>query len=351
LAEDGLRGREHPAQATLDDDELGLDTLETLVDAVWSRLDLRHDLLSRQAAALDVRPLLVADTEGEPASVAPIGWEEAWEVAVAALDDLDPRLGDDARALLRLGRVDVAPRPGRQLYAVTCRTVLDPPAYLALWFTGRVTGVTTLGHELGHAVALGAAFRAQPALGRGWPRGALEVPSILAEIATGDRLVLERPDDAAAVRLVAARDLSWAVFEAVASCRAELELYAERRAGQMLTPERICAAYAAAMAPLFPPGVAFGDREALFLAFGWASWAIASRFYNYQYAVGALTALALAARRRESPDEFRAAYPRFLGSGRSASPAEQLRPLGVELGSPALWHEGLDELARRVAGI
>jgi oligoendopeptidase F len=351
VAEDELRGRAHPAQATLDDDELDLDALETLIDAVWGRLDLRHDLLSRQAAMLGVRPLLVADTEGEPAGVAPIAWEQAWEVAVAALGDVDPLLVDDAQALLQLGRVDVAPRPGRQLYAVTCRTALDPPAYLALWFTGRVTGVTTLGHELGHATALGAAHRSQPALGRGWPRGALEVPSILAEIVTGDRLVLERPSDASAVRVVAARDLSWAVFEAVASCRAELELYAERRAGRMLTPERIRAAYAAAMAPLYPAGVPFGDREALFLAFGWAPWAIGSRFYNYQYAVGALTALALSARRREHPDGFGASYLRFLACGRSVSPAEQLRPLGVELGSPALWHEGLDELERRVADV
>jgi oligoendopeptidase F len=63
--------------------------------------------------------------------------------------------------------------------------------------------------------------------------------------------------------------------------------------------------------------------------------------------VGALVALALHARREADPERFAVDYLAFLGTGRSASPAEQLRRFGLELGSSEVWEAGLAELERR----
>jgi oligoendopeptidase F len=293
-----------------------------------------------------------ADADAEPAGLPTISLEQTWSVAVEGLRALAPQLADDAEELRRAGRVDLEDRPGKQPYAVTLRTGLDPPAFLALRYSGRAANATTLGHELGHAVALGTMRRAQPPVARGWPGVAFEVPSLLGEIASGDALVAgaseaQRPG----LRLVAAQDFAWSVFEGVAFCRVELDLYAARASGRALTTERILAAFTEHFGALFRGVCAFGERDALVAMAGWANYAAGYRFYNFQYAVGALTALALMSRRQGEEEAFASSLLRFLSYGASASPAEQLSVFGIELGSRALWEEGLAELEARFAGV
>ncbi len=352
IAEDRLRGRAHPAQATLDDEELSLDGLETLLAATGDRLALRHGLLGLQATLLAPEPLLAADVDAEPAGLPGIGWEEAWAASVDGLRSLHGPLGGDAEALLAAGRVDLESRPGKQAYAVTFQSRLDPPAYLSASFAGRVSNVTTIGHELGHAVALGAARRARDPIARGWPGVVFEVPSLLGELATGDALLsTARPEHRTAIAVVALQDVCWSVFESLAFCRVELELYADRAAGQALTAERILDALGRSWSTLLGPRVSISEADALVAMASWAGYAVSYRFYQFQYSVGALTALALLGRRAADPAVFKTELPRFLAGGRSASPADLIRPFGLRLGSRALWDEGLDELARRIDSV
>ncbi|HJU47851.1 MAG TPA: hypothetical protein VJ689_06960, partial [Gaiellaceae bacterium] len=151
--------------------------------------------------------------------------------------------------------------------------------------------------------------------------------------------------------LVAAQDLAWSVFEGVAFCRVELDLYAARASGRALSAERILEAFTEHFGALFRGVCGFGERDALVAMAGWANYAAGYRFYNFQYAVGALTALALMSRRRGDEAAFASSLLRFLAYGASASPAEQLGVFGVELGSSALWEEGLAELEARFAGV
>ena len=61
-----------------------------------------------------------------------------------------------------------------------------------------------------------------------------------------------------------------------------------------------------------------------------------------------LVTLALYARYREDGDAFVAGYLEFLAAGGSASPADLLRPLGVDLADPACWDPGFAEMERMV---
>ena len=352
LAEDGLRGRSHPAQATLDEEELSLEGLESLLQAVWARLPARHDLLRRQQHLLGLERLLAADADGEPTGLPNVSLEETWETAVTGLRSLAPPLVDEAERLRAAQRVDLEDRPGKQPYAVTFSTGLELPAFLSVRWSGRASNVTTLGHELGHAMALGAMRRVQSPIARGWPGVVFEAPSLLGELAAGDALVAAgAPGHRPALRLVAAQDLSWSVFEATAFCRVELELYAERAAGRPLTVERILEAFGTHFGALFRPVCEFGEIDALVAMAGWASYAAGYRFYNFQYTVGALSALAIFARRDADRDRFEADLLRFLSFGQSVSPAEQLGVFGLELGSLALWEAGLNELEARFAAV
>jgi oligoendopeptidase F len=349
LAEDRLRGRQTPVQETLDLEDLPTSGFASLVEAVPRRYALRQRLLHAQADLLGLRAVEVADADAPPPGLPQLTYHEVAELAVAGLESLSPTLGEDARRLLAGGRVDGETRAGKQQYAVTFATRLDPPAYVAFRFTGAAPNVPLLAHELGHAVGLARAAAAQPPIARGWPGVAFEVPSLVAEIAAGDAFAEARPECAQAIRLVAAQDLGWSVFESVAYCLVEGDLYATRAGGDVLSGEVIQAAFLRRFGELYGPDVAFGERDALVALGSWANYGIASRFYNFQYAVGALVALALHARRDADPERFAVDYLAFLGTGRSASPAEQLRRFGLELGSSEVWEAGLAELERRFA--
>jgi len=65
-------------------------------------------------------------------------------------------------------------------------------------------------------------------------------------------------------------------------------------------------------------------------------------------AFACLVALVLMSRRRDDPEAFAHRYLEFLDRGGSASPAELLAPLGVDLHDPGIWDEGLLELERMV---
>lgn len=349
LAEDRLRGRSHPAQETLDEEDLPLDGLLTLVEAAPARRTARQRLLARQAELLGLAQPTVADADAPPEGLPPLAYDEVVRLALAGLGSLAPPLADTARRLFELDRVDGETRPGKQQYAVTFATRLDPPAFVSFRFTGGAANVLLLGHELGHAVALARTAAVQPPVARGWPGVLFEVPSLLCELAAGDAFADAYAEQAAAVRLVAAQDLGWSVFETTAFCLVELDLYAARAEGETLTADVIQGAFHRRFGELYGPGVPFDERDALVAMGSWANYAIPSRFYNFQYAVGALTALALLSRRAADPERFATEVLELLARGRSVSPAEQLAPFDLELGSRELWEAGLDELERRFA--
>ncbi len=347
LAEDRLRGRESPARETLDLEDMPAAGFAALVEAVPRRYALRQRLLGAQAELLGLRAVEVADADAPPPGLPQLTYREVAELAVAGLESLSPTLGEDARRLLAGRRVDGETRAGKQQYAVTFATRLDPPGYVAFRFTGAAANVPLLAHELGHAVGLARAAAAQPPIARGWPGVAFEVPSLVAEIAADDAFAAAHPECAQATRLVAAQDLGWSVFETIAYCLVESDLYAVRAGGDVLSGAVIQGAFQRRFGELYGPDVAFAERDALVALGSWANYGIASRFYNFQYAVGALVALALHARRAADPERFAVDYLAFLGAGRSAAPAEQLRRFGLELGSSEVWEAGLAELERR----
>jgi oligoendopeptidase F len=350
LAEDRLRGRDHPAQATLDEEGMPLAGLLSLVEVAPQRYGIRKRLLELQAELLGVADFQVADADATLSGMPPLTYEEVTELAVAGLASLAPVLGDDARALVEIGRVDGQTRAGKQPYAVTYSTRLEPPAFLSYRFTGSPSNVPLLGHELGHAVALARAA-AQPPIARGWPGVVFEVPSLTAEIAAGDALMAAHPDHARLCGLVAAQDLAWSAFETLAFCQSELDLYEIRAGGTILTADVIRDVFRRRIGDLYGPGVPFDDRDALVAMGSWANYSMHSRFYNFQYAVGALVALALHARRRDDPERFAAVYVAFLSEGRRSSPAAQLELFGLDLQSAELWTKGYDELERRFAAL
>ncbi len=307
-------------------------------------------LLDAQSELLGLERLSAADLEAPIAGFPPLEYDDVVRVALAGLRSLDPVLEADGRALFAAERVDAELRPGKQPYAATFATRRDPPAFVGFRQVGTAGSVLTLGHELGHAVALARADAAQPPIARGWPGVLFEVPSVLVEIAAADALAEAYPAHATGVRLALAQNLAWSVFEAMTFCRVELDLYERRSRGVAVTPGAIADAFLHRFGDAYAPAMSIAEADAVVLAGARAGYAVGSRFYGFQYAVGALAALALLEQRSADPAGFGERCVTLLGLGRSAAPVEQLAGLGLDLG-PATWDAGLEALARRFAAV
>jgi oligoendopeptidase F len=343
LAEDRFRGRAHPAAATLEEDDLPLDGFSSLLEAVEGRRETLQTLLSDQATQLGLGRLAAADMDAQLPGLPQLGYGEVARVALSGLRELDPVLESDARKLFALERIDAETRPGKQPYAVTFNTRLDPPAFVAFRAAGQAASVLTLGHELGHAVALARCAAAQPPIARGWPGVLFEVPSLLAEIATADALVDAYPEHLDVIRLTLSQVLVWSVFEGMTFCRVELDLYERRDRGEALTAGVITDAFEHRFGETYGPAMSVTTTDAAVLAGMKAGYAIGFRFYGFQYAIGALVALAALGVRRTDPEGFGQRCVELFARGRSVAPSAQLVPFGLDLG-PATWNAGLDEL-------
>jgi oligoendopeptidase F len=202
---------------------------------------------------------------------------------------------------------------------------------------GRVGDVLTVAHELGHGVhgALSARRQTDNSLDTGL--AVVEVPSTFAELRFVDTL-LEADHPLARPLLARALDHSVLVaFTASALARYEQRAYAMRADGKALTPERLCEASEAALAPV--RGDAVTDElgsDALI----WASLPhfVHERFYTYAYTFALLLSAGLLARSRDPG--FSERYARFLGAGGSASPEELMAILEVDLHDPEIWNDG-----------
>jgi oligoendopeptidase F len=71
-------------------------------------------------------------------------------------------------------------------------------------------------------------------------------------------------------------------------------------------------------------------------------WDASEGFYNFQYPFGTLFGMGLYAQWRDQPEAFKARYDDLLSSTGMGSPAELVKPFGIDIRSPAFWRSSLD---------
>jgi oligoendopeptidase F len=176
----------------------------------------------------------------------------------------------------------------------------------------------------------------------------MEVPSTFAELLLVDHLTEAGVADDLnlAVNAAVLDEALGAVYRQTVFVRYEQRAYALRAEGVVLTPDRLGEIMSEEFEKLH------GDSVVADLDDPTWTWAriphfIDTRFYTYAYVFAFLVAFAVHARMRELPD-FSERYLRFLAFGGSASPAEQLAELEIDLSDPGIWSAAFAELERRV---
>lgn len=242
------------------------------------------------------------------------------------------------------GWLDLAPGPDKHPGAFT-EWVFGVHPYVSMHYRDRLKDAYTLAHELGHALHLARASRAQRFFAHVPPTFVFELPSNVAEelmfhsmrqAATGEREQL-------ALLLERLRNLETTLFDLALDAEFEQRIHALAEAGTALSGPRLSALYGELLRKYYGPDYESGALDGL----GWvrSGHLFGARFYNYQYATSMMASMVIAKRIRDEVPGAAEGYLRFLDAGGSLPPKELLRHAGVDAGDERTWETALAMVA------
>jgi oligoendopeptidase F len=331
------RARGYPScvAAALDPDAVPISVYRTLIAEVRRHLPVLHRYFGLRARALGLSRLHYSDLHCPIGAHAPRVYDpaSAREVVEHSLEPLGSTYG---RALARAFDsrwVDWHPAPGKRAgaYSNGCAYAVHP--YVLLNFTRDFESVSTLAHELGHAMHSHWSNRAQPYATADYSIFVAEVASTLNEALLQEHVHAQADDDDERRFLLGTflDGLRATLFRQTMFAEFELLIHERVESGEALTGEELSASYLRLLREYHGH-----DRGVVQVDDAYAiEWACVPHFhydfYVYQYATGIVAAMALAEQILTEGEPAAERYLEFLSAGGSDYPLALLRRAGVDL--------------------
>jgi len=338
-----LRNYTAPMEPTNLGNELSAEVVERLMSVSEANYPLARDYFRLKTRLLGLPHMKNTDL------YAPVGetsrtysFDEARELVLAAYGEFSPEFRDIAKAFFDERRIDVLPRPGKGGGAFCMGMTPHLSPYVLLNFTGNLRDVATLAHELGHGIHFVLA-QEQTMVNYHAPLPLAETASVFGEMLLTRYLLARESDPAVKIALLCAKieDIIATTFRQNVLTRFEERLHRERAEG-LVTAGRIGDIW------WEENGKLYGDEVTMIEPYRWGwsyiSHFIHARFYCYSYTFAELLVLSLYRNYLESGPSFLPSYRTILASGGSRSPADTVRPAGIDLGAPDFWQKGYDFL-------
>ena len=339
------RARRFPStlEAALFADNVPVQVFHNAIDVFRRRIPLWQRYFELRRRALRVGTLRHSDMWAPLAKTREVvSYEQAVRIICKGLAPM----GDEYVAAIRQGClkdrwVDVLPCRGKREGAFSWGSFGTLP-YVLMSFTGDVTSLSVLAHELGHSMHSYLTWKSQPFVYAPYS-------TFIAEVASNVHQALVR---AFLLRPEAKRDLRIAVLEeAMANffrylfvmptlARFELETHQRVERGEALTAE----AMTDVMTDLLEEGYGKTVRvERNHEGMLWAAFPhLYEDYYAFQYETGIAGAQAISRRILSGDQRAVERYLRFLSSGSSDYPIDALRKAGVDLATPEPVEEAFD---------
>ncbi len=270
-----------------------------------------------------------------------ITFPRAKNMVMEAYNNFSPKLADLASRVISEHHLDAGIRPGKMGGAFCYSVRPKQTPYVLMNFTGEARDVSTLAHELGHAVhAMLAENHSVLTFHSALPLA--DSASIFSEQLLSDSLRAQEGNKTARISLLLSQlDDVYATI-----MRQAFFVIFEREAHRMIangaTIDELAETYLALLREQFGQAVIVGEE------FRWEWLAIphifASPFYCYSYSFGNLLVLALFQQYKKEGRAFIPRYLELLAGGGSASPQTLLSPLGIDCSSRKFWQGGFTRI-------
>jgi len=271
---------------------------------------------------------------------------EGVKIVLDSMRKFSPEVAENAERVLAENHLDSEPREGKDTGAFCYGVLPELTPWVLVNYNDRADDVSTLAHELGHAVhAMLASDHSILTHHSSLPLA--ETASNFAEMLLLEAL-LDRNDDPAFRRTMLAKyvDDSYAMV-----LRQAYFVLFEREAHRMIqeegaTPDQLSAAYLANLREQF------GDSIELDEVFQ-TEWVTiphiyATPFYCYAYTFGLLLVLGLFQRYKEEGEAFVPKYLKILAYGGAKAPMAILDEVGIDIRTREFWQGGFDLIAGMV---
>ena len=350
IFESTARGYESVRQMALYPDEVDESVYDSLIDAVHGGLDTLSEYLRIRKEELGLSRLHMYDLYAKTGGSFDVRMDidEAFATFLEAVAPLGEDYVRDASRALSERWIDVYETKNKRGGAYCSGGVYKTAPYVLLNHKKTYDGLSTLCHEMGHAMHSYYSNQAQPFAKADYTIFVAEVASTLNEILLSEYLLKKHAGDRKA-RLALIGSLlehfRTTVFRQTMFAEFEHKAHRMAQGGESLTKESLSDMYYA-LNKLYYGRACVVDKEA------GNEWMriphFYSPFYVYKYATGFCAAVALARNVLSGDAQKVAAYRKFLTLGGSLPPIEELKIAGVDMSTPQPVCEALDYFAELV---
>lgn len=278
-------------------------------------------------------------------------FEEGKKILFEALKPLGETYLNDLSEAFRDRWIDIYPNKGKRsgAYQWSC---YDSKPYVLLNYNDTLDSVSTMGHELGHAMHSYYSMKYQPYISHDYPIVLAEIASTVNEVLINDYLVKHAKtkeekicyltDFLDMVRATIYRQMMFAEFE--------MKTHEKEENGDPLTEKVLSDTYYELNKLYYGENVVSDDL----IRYEWERVShFYTSFYVYKYATGLSAALAFSKGILDGTPGALDKYLTFLSSGSKADPFDILKEAGLDMESGApveealkLFQEKVDELEK-----
>ena len=338
--EQKLRGYPSAISVRNSGNDLDPAAVEALHEITTESYKLVQRYYRLKAKMLNLPELTLADIYAPlPKAHTTYTWDQAREIVQDSFTAFDPEIGKMVELMFAQNRIDVPVTSTKRGGAYCSSATPDLKPYVLVNFLGRQRDISTLAHELGHAVH-DILCKKQPLTYYHPILPLAETASVFAEMMLTDRLLKQDLDPLSQQALLTDKleDIFATSHRQNMFSRFEMQTHDRINKGLMSATE-LCDLYQNELKLMF------GDAVNITTPYRWEWSAIPhiyeSPFYVYAYNFGNLLVMALYQQFLEEGQSFIPKYKNFLAMGRSASPKDITAMVGADIANPDFWRKSL----------
>ena len=322
-------------------DDISSSVVDALIEAVNSNGKQALRLRSLRAKIMCVTKLKSYERSVELGkSTKKISVKESINIVDKALSNLDRDFGNLFRTMLTSGRIDFLPRKGKTSGGFCVSFSNTSSVYILVNHTNILRDVTTLAHEMGHALNFELSKK-QKNVNYDVPLSTAEVASTFMEDFVFEELLKTASEEDKLYLLIKKLD------EYIGTIHTQVSLYNfEKRMHEQFSVKKYLSKEE--ISSLFEEEINKMDRDVIDVVEGskhsWVAWPhIRSPFYVYSYASGILISLSMQQKVKDDP-KFIEKVKTFLEAGSSKSPRDIFNEMGIDITDKKFWSEGLKKV-------